>query len=464
MRRNRRAVAGALGLLTMAGGMLVMASLLREGRQEARWVFPVGILVTMLYFAAASGRVRVALLSLSLSLSLAHWASGALSATANLYESRTARNLASGVNHMAPAGRHALLMGMGEGVAAVWSVGEYEGVEEFARLNFRMPLTLEIHRQGVAVGDVDVGLLRTGTDDDGAAVFAQLRGRDFQAMLDPASIEAWRGRSEHAATLGEGRAWNGWKWAGQPQFQDEALLLRPIADFAGFVERPVASLVGRNLVYPGPVERSGQASSRMRLQVNWMGDAGRFIDASIVVVDVGARAKKHVMPLAPPAGAASGLIYASLHDGESQPVLLESVSLEATPMRALGTGGHWPEWRWAGAASVAQDGVTLPGDRAAAGLVAVPVGRLDNRILVYRARAAREGTRPTMRLQVNWSDGRGRFLGASIQTVQVGQEAANYPMLVQAPARAATGEVYASLHDGETNGVVFESVDLLDRQ
>jgi hypothetical protein len=463
VRRDRRAVGFALGLLTMAGGMLVMASLPGEGRQEARWVFPVGVLVGMLYFASPSGRVRITLLSLSLSLSLVHWGSGALSTTANLYESRTARNLATGVNHIVPMGRHALLMRMGEGVEAVWAVGEYEGVDEFARLNFRVPLTLEIHRQDVPVGNVDMGLLRTGTDDDGAAVFSQLRGRDFQVMLDPASIDAWRGSMEDAGTLGEGRSWAGWKWSSEPQHEGDALLLRPLAEFDGFVERPAATLAGRVLVYRAR-SRDSAVPSRMRLQVNWMDGAGHFVDASILVVEVGASAQDHVMPLLPPAAAATGLVYASLHDGERQPVLLESVKVRAKSMETLGAGAAWPGWRWAGAVSHVPEGVILPGEPPASGLVAVPARRLDNRILVYRARAARQGTTPTMRLQVNWSDAQGSFLGASIETVQVGDTAANYPMLVQAPVRAESGEVYASLHDGETNGVLFESVDLLNRQ
>lgn len=462
VRRDHRAVARALGVLTIAGGMLVMASLPGEGRQEARWVFPVAVLVTMLYFSSASGRVRIALLSLSLSLSLVHWMTGALSTTANLYESRTARNLAEGVNRVAPPGRHALLMGMGEGVAAVWSVGEYEGVEEFARLNFRVPLALEIHRKDAPVGDVDMGLLRTGSDEQGAALFSQLQGRDLQAMLDPAMIERWRGRMETVATLGSGRDWSGWTWASTPRFSEDGIELRQLTEFAGFSEVPVARLDGRSIVYRAR-SSGGERPAKMRLQVNWMGDSGRFIDTSITVVEVGPQVQDHMMLMASPEGATSGLVYASLHDGETQPVILESVKIATRPVRQLGAGDHWPEWKWAGAVSVDAEGVTLPGDHPAAGFVARPAKQLDNRILVYRARAARKGTTPTIRLQVNWSDERGRFMGASIQTAQVGDDATNYPMLVQAPARAANGEVYASLHDGETSGVVFESVDLLSR-
>ncbi|MBD9369565.1 hypothetical protein [Xanthomonas sp. XNM01] len=461
VRRDRLATLRVLGMLTVIGGLLVMASLPGADRQEARWIYPVGVLIALMVFASSSAKVRMVLLSLTLSLSSIHWASGALSSTANVYESRTARNLASGVNNAVPAGRDAVLMGMGEGLAAVWSVGEYAGVAEFARRNFRVPLSLRIHERGASLDGVDMGLMRSGTDADGAALFSPVYGRDLQMLLDPALIDSERRRAPEERILGGAGRWDGWSWSEAPDDPDAPLNLPAQGNVVGFLEVPAAALDTHELVYRARLEAPSHPS-QMRLQINWMAAGGGFIEASIVVVDVGAEWQDFTLRAHRPAGAEAGLVYANLHEVQGGGVVLESVALRRDTVRTLGAGLAWDGWTWTRAPEIGSNGVRLLDPTVFAGYREQPAAQLDNRLLVYRAHALEAGG-AKMRLQINWHDARGRFISAIIQVVDVGAASANYPLLVVAPANAATGLVYANLHDGERQDVVLESVELLER-
>ncbi len=462
LRRDRRAILAVVGVLTVIGGLLVMASLPGAGRQEARWIYPVGVLVVLMVFATRSAPVRITLLSLTLSLSLVHWTTGALSTTSNVYESRTARNLATGVNNAIPAGRDAVLMGMGEGLAAVWSVGEYAGVAEFARRNFRIPLSLRIHEGNASLEGVDMGLMRSGVDTDGAALFSPVYGRDLRMLLDPSLIDAERQRGFDQRLLGGAGHWGGWTWSQAPTDGNAAIELPADGGVSGFMQLPAAALDARELVYRARLVDPAKPS-KMRLQINWMAADGGFIEASIIVVDVTAETRDFAMQVVPPPAADAGLVYVNLHESQEGAVLLESVALRHAPIMTLGAARAWEGWNWTLAPEQDEAGVLLRDPAAFAGYVQRPASQLDNRLLVYRARAVQGDGGAKMRLQINWYAENGDFINAIIQVVDAGVEPANYPMLVVAPAGAATGLVYANLHDGETREVMLESVELLER-
>lgn len=125
----------------------------------------------------------------------------------------------------------------------------------------------------------------------------------------------------------------------------------------------------------------------------------------------------------------------------------------------IGGRGRWGTWQWNKAkALIDSDGVELhSGD---VGTLTVPVSNLVGNLIVYRARALSRNLVP-MRIQINWLDEKGRFLGAFIKVVSVGEVAENFAAVVDAPRGASEGMVYANLHDGANGVVELESIRLI---
>lgn len=452
----------AVGMLMLIGGLIVMASLPGDSRQEARWMYPVGVLLGLLVLCTPLAWLRYWLLAMILALSSIHWISGALDGTVNVYSSRTAHRLGEGVNGMTPQGRHALLLGMGD---IAWEVGHRRGVDEFVRRNFRVPLEMRVFDPADASQSqwADTGIVRAGGDTRGVARFAVVGSGLLRALLEPEGIEYQRGRILANDILGgAGKGWNEWRWSRSPDFAQEGAVLRDSGSLSGFIECPVGLLHGRRLVYRARLlEPSEGAFSVMRLQVNWMAEDGQFISASIQTVEVGTTSKDYWMRVQAPAGAVRGLVYANLHDGESRPVVLESVVTQSPALDTLGEGRLWDGWQWQGQPPIEDDGVLLGAASEVAGFRQVDAGSLDGRLLVYRAGLKGPGAASKMRLQINWMDRDERFLGAAIEVAEVGPGMHNYPMLVVAPPEAKTALVYANLHDGEDKSVLLQSVAIV---
>lgn len=462
LRTDRRARLYALAGMMLIGALTVMASLPGEGRQEARWMYPVGTLVALLVFCNGRAAVRYGLLGAMLLLAAIHWGNGALDATANVYVSRTAAHLGAGVNGLVPQGRKAVLIGLGDNP---WEVGGRNGVDEFARRNFNIPLRVRIHdpNEPGLVDWADLGIVRAGGDEHSGYRFASLEGDALRLLLDPESIRVDEVMARNVRVLAGGdTGWEGWKWSRPPQRRGQDIVLESASRLVGFIDLPASVLDGRWVVYRASLSDPSAATAGMRLQVNWMGADNAFLGASIEVVQVQATATDFTMRLTAPSGAERGLVYANLHDGQDGLVVLESISLHQQDGMALGRGADWRDWRWQGPATIDAQGVRIGKGGTEAGFREIDASLLDNHLLVYRARLAGPGTdRSSMRLQVNWLDAGQQFLGASIEVVSVQARSRNYPMLVVAPPGAARGLVYANLHRPDEADVMLESVDVM---
>lgn len=451
----------AIAWLMLVGAMVVMASLPGDARQEARWMYPVGVFIGLLVFCTPRAVLRYWLLGMLLALSVFHWASGALNYTVNVYTSRTAQQLANGINSMTPPGRHALLIGLGEGP---WEVGHQRGVDEFVRRNLTVPVALQVQRDGdlQQAAWADVGVVRVGGDALRTSRFAVVGAEVVRMLADPSRIDERRNDPPETNVLGGAEpGWGAWRWSRPPQLREGAVVLETAAELAGFIERPVHDLEGRHVSYRARLLDPAGASSRMRLQINWMAEGERFLSASIQTVDVQAEARSYSMRIEAPEGAVSGLVYANLHDDQHAAVLLERVELQMPVLDNLGQGSAWNGWQWHGEPAMQDDGVVLgPSDRIS-GFRELDAGVLDDHLLVYRAALKEPGATSWMRLQINWMDGNGVFIDAAIQAVEVREGVRDYPMLVVAPAHAKSGLVYANLHDGQERPVLLKSVDLI---
>ena len=68
-------------------------------------------------------------------------------------------------------------------------------------------------------------------------------------------------------------------------------------------------------------------SAKLRLQVNWADARDAYLGTQIQLSDVDAASANHPLLMVAPAGAAKGVVYANLHDGEDTQVLLQSVDI-----------------------------------------------------------------------------------------------------------------------------------------
>lgn len=462
IRHDRAMLLRALGLLAIIGAMGVMASLPGEARQEGRWLHPMATLAALLALCSARVLVRYLLLSLFLLVSLLHWTTGSLDTIYNLIESRNARNISQGINRLRPQADHGVLFGMDY---SRWTFGHSpDAIAEFSRRNLGGQLMLDFFSPGdeQQLARADIGFVRLNPMDyRKGAQFASVSGLPLRILMEPALADAQRGRFSDPVVLGSGAQWDqGWQWSQPPQTQADGVVLEAADRVHGFLPVPAAELDGREIGYRARLAAPG-APSRMRLQVNWLDAEGRFVSTMIRVVEVGTEAQDHRTMLAAPFGASQGVVYANLHDGETRPVLLESVSLRTPMMMALAADGGWKDWRWTGTPGFVDGGVVLESASKLVGTSEFDARLLNGRVLVYRARTLQPGNESVMRLQVNWVGAGEAFLGTQIEAVKVGAGSSNHPLLMAAPAGATKGVVYANLHDGEDTQVLLQSVDIV---
>lgn len=118
----------------------------------------------------------------------------------------------------------------------------------------------------------------------------------------------------------------------------------------------------------------------------------------------------------------------------------------------------WKAWHWSGNVVESANYVELrPG---VVGTWTAPAADLNHKLIVYRARAI-SGDAIPMRIQINWADEEGKFIGAFIKVVDVSKTSENFAAVVVAPAGAREGMVYANLHDGASGSVELSSIRLI---
>ena len=463
IRSDREMLKRALALLAIMCALALVASLPGAARQEGRWLHPVATLAALLALCSRQVVVRYLLLSLFLLVSMVHWTSGSLDTIYNLIESRNARNISQGINRLRPQASHGVLFGMDY---SRWTFGhDADAVAEFSRRNLGGQLMLEFYEPGDErqLAGADIGFVRLNPMVyRNGAQFASVSGLPLRILMEPALADANRGRFSDPEVLGSGAQWGqGWQWSQTPHIQTDGVVLESAERIHGILPVPAVELHGREIVYRARLVAPG-TSSRMRLQVNWLDEDGQFISTMISVVEVGAASQDHHAILSAPFGARQGLVYANLHDGETRPVLLESVSLRTPVMMSLAPGGDWKDWNWTGTPRLMDGaGVVLESASKLVGTRAFDAAMLNGRVLVYQARTLQAGKTSHLRLQVNWNGPGDAFIGTQIQAVEVGVESVNHPLLMVAPAGATRGVIYANLHDNEDVPVLLQSLDIV---
>jgi len=140
--------------------------------------------------------------------------------------------------------------------------------------------------------------------------------------------------------------------------------------------------------------------------------------------------------------------------------LLNPESIGADAGRMIAGKGALAAWRWNVNMNAVNSSDAMELRPGTVGTWVAPISTLDHKLIVYRARALAADMVP-MRIQINWDDGKGKFLGAFIKVVNVGKTTENFVAVVAAPIGAREGTVYANLHDGATGTVELSSIRLI---
>jgi hypothetical protein len=309
------------GLLAVALPLIVVASL--PDRQESRWMFPVGVIMTLMWVIMLKKPWRYILAAMVLGTNLTYLALGSHDNMSQIYSSRSANSLAGSLNSVVPMGRRGMVLGPGDGN---WTI---QGGGVFSRVNLRPPLQIRYFGPGRTPAPTatpyDFALVFLGFGPhriDRYALVAVDTAMAIAGVLDPEKLPTKK------EMIGSSYTWRDWNWNVKPDQLNGSIILRP--GVAGTRAVSAANLDQRLLVYRCRAIAGG--SMPMRLQVNWHAQQGnRFLGCTIVVVHPKATWHWFATLLDAPPGADIGYVYATLHDaprGLSGAVELKSIELK----------------------------------------------------------------------------------------------------------------------------------------
>lgn len=223
---------------------------------------------------------------------------------------------------------------------------------------------------------------------------------------------------------------------------------------------------------------TGYAQSR--LQINWLDGDGRGVGVSLETAPASPQGYHRFSMLATaPARATAARVYAQAQWGD---VWFDDISLQPLAPDArtagdiellgdtgfdallVGRGSPWHGYRNGGDDGA---GVARSPETVGAAVFARPESGYWQSVRVVPGRDYRLGyiawseQWAQARLQINWSDGGGKFLSTSIQVVEVGEHPSTYDAWMTAPPGAASGEVYVSVQEG--GPVWFDDFTLRER-
>jgi hypothetical protein len=110
----------AAGLVALAVALIAVASLTGLDRQEARFMFPVGILVTMIWIIMLKSAWRHVAMAIILATNTMYLLLGSYDSMCNVYSSRAASSVARSLLGVMPNGRNGIVVGNNDDS---WSIG-----------------------------------------------------------------------------------------------------------------------------------------------------------------------------------------------------------------------------------------------------------------------------------------------------------------------------------------------------
>jgi len=315
-----------LGFVAVAVALIAVASLTGSSRQEARFMFPVGILATMIWIVMLQNTWRKVAIGLILVTNTIYLLFGTHNSIYNIYSSRAASSLAGSVLGVMPIGKNGLVVGNSDDSwtligSVISDIGPRSGAA-FSKVNLKSVIHLDPFVAGRALDSAvyDFGLAFYGFGPHRTARYRLVPISTALVLAGVSNVD----KLAVTAELGNGETWANWQWKVQPDRVDGAVLLRPGTE--GWRAMPSAKLDGRWLVYRARTKDGVQVP--MRLQVNWHSKQdNRLLSTTIQVVYPTDTWQTYSTLIYAPQGADVGAVYATLHDGAQGSVEVKSVEL-----------------------------------------------------------------------------------------------------------------------------------------
>lgn len=128
------------------------------------------------------------------------------------------------------------------------------------------------------------------------------------------------------------------------------------------------------------------------------------------------------------------------------PLLVQPTVAMANDSHVLGgTEQGWNNWSWQGAPPSPGADVEISGNRV--GTFRMAVSEMEGRVIAYEAYSGTAPGRASMRLQVNWLDGKSALVDAQIKVVTPEQAPRLFTMLLDPPPGSVFADVYVTAHD-----------------
>jgi hypothetical protein len=324
----------AAGLVAVAAGVIAVASLPGPVRQEARYMFPVGILVAMVWIIMVKSAWRHVAIAALLATNLMYLLLGSHDSMAYVYASRAANSVAGSLNGIVPNGKNGIVVGNNDDS---WTIGGGSAVEEllhapnmglrqgdtFSKVNLKSAVHIApfVARRAFDPALYDFGLIFDGFGPHRIARYRLVSVDTALVIAGVSDVD----NLPPKAVLGNRETWTDWQWHVKPDQVEGAVKLRPGTE--GWRAVPAADLDGRWLVYSARAEDGSRVP--MRLQVNWHAKQdNRFLSTMIKVVYPNKAWRSFVTLLNAPPDADIGYVYVTLHDGAQGVVEVKSVELK----------------------------------------------------------------------------------------------------------------------------------------
>lgn len=316
-----------LGLGAVIIAFIAIASLAGTVRQEARFMFPVGILVLLTWFLILENTWRHAAIASILVTNMMYLMLGSHDSMVYVYGSRGANSLASSLLTVKNPGTNGIVAGNTDnlfviGGGAGWNPAATRRGETFSRIN----LASSVHIDPYAQGDViDGSAYDFGLAFDG---FAPHRTATYRwVTVDEAIQMAGAVELKDAPvkfSLASRHNWANWQWDTAPEFVDGALKLT--AGRQGWFGVSAEDLHGNWLVVRARATDKLQAP--LRLQVNWLGKEARFLTTTSRVVNPHDTWSSYTLMLRAPPDAETGYVFATLHGEVNGVVEVEAIEIK----------------------------------------------------------------------------------------------------------------------------------------
>lgn len=306
----------AIGLVIAILSILAVSSLPGSLRQEARWLYPSGILILVLYAVYFKGCFRTALLLMVLATNIFYFLSNSYYSICNVVASKSAKSLAYSIEHLkVTEDMNCAIVGFSDNN---WIIGK-DSI--FSMINFNSNYNIKYvdEKSNGNLNEFNCFLKFDGFDARYAAKY-KLISKDILLL------ETGRKKiSDLETDIKISELKNFDKFKGYIQKVNHGIVLKPQKD--AFIELSSNVLKDKMLVYKA-YSVDNNVKVPMRLQINWMNHEKKFISAQIKVVDVNNSLSDFGIIVSPPKNAKFGYVYTTLHDGAKSDVILESIELK----------------------------------------------------------------------------------------------------------------------------------------